>query len=313
PVVPSASPLSKHVDNIRKMEDAGASAVVLFSLFEEQIYHDFMQLVQENKKTSNDYLHSFNYLSELNQSHYNPDAYLEHIRKSKEAVDIPIIASLNGSSDNGWLQYAKSIEVAGADGIELNLYHIAADPKKSSAQIEDQFIHVVRSVKNLKIPVSVKLSTHITGISHFISRLDEIRIDGIALFNRFYQPDFNLNSLKVVPNINLSDSTDLRPALRWTAILYGQIQTPIAATGGIHSHEDVIKMIMAGASVTMVCSALLKNGIGHIADLLRDIEMWMEIQKCDSLNHIRGSMSQKSHDDPSAIERAQYIKALAQY
>lgn len=313
PIVPSASPLSKHIDNIKKMEDAGASAVVLFSLFEEQIYHDAMELVQESSKISEDFRNSFDYLRELNQSHYNPDAYLEHIRKSKESVNIPIIASLNGSSDNGWLQYAKSIEAAGADGLELNLYHIPADPKKTSAQIEDQFIHVVRSVKNLKIPVSVKLSPHITGLSNFIARLDENKVGGIVLFNRFYQPDFNLNSLKVVPNINLSDSTDLRLALRWTAILYGQIQAPIGATGGIHSHEDAIKMIMAGASVTMVCSSLLKNGIPHIADLLRDIELWMDIHECKSLNHIRGSMSQKSKDDPSAMERAQYIKALAQY
>ncbi|HMY37336.1 MAG TPA: dihydroorotate dehydrogenase-like protein, partial [bacterium] len=201
PIVPSASPLSKHLDNIRKMEDAGAAAVVLFSLFEEQIYHDAMELVQEASKISEDFRNSFDYLRELNQSHYNPDAYLEHIRKAKEIVKIPIIASLNGSSDNGWLQYAKSIEAAGADGLELNLYHIATDPKKNSAQIEDQFIHVVRSVKNLKIPVSVKLSPHITGLANFVSRLDETRVDGVVLFNRFYQPDFNLNSLKVVPNI----------------------------------------------------------------------------------------------------------------
>lgn len=313
PIVPSASPLSKHLDNIRKMEDAGAAAVVLFSLFEEQIYHDAMELVQEASKISEDFRNSFDYLRELNQSHYNPDAYLEHIRKAKEVVKIPIIASLNGSSDNGWLQYAKSIEAAGADGLELNLYHIAADPKKNSAQIEDQFIHVVRSVKNLKIPVSVKLSPHITGLANFVSRLDETRVDGVVLFNRFYQPDFNLNSLKVVPNINLSDSTDLRLALRWTAILYGQVHAPIAATSGIHSHEDAIKMIMAGASVTMVCSALLKNGISHITELLRDIELWMDIHECQALSHIRGSMIQKSKDDPSAMERAQYIKALAQY
>ncbi len=308
PIVVAACPLSRRIDNIKRMEDAGAGAVVLFSLFEEQI---IQELLEESY-----HLHKSPTPSEIagpDTWSHGPEEYLEHIRKAKKAVAIPIIASLNGSTINGWLQYARKIEEAGADGIELNMYYIGASPKDTSQSLEDKYIEIVKTVKSVKIPVSIKLSPYFTSLSHFAKRLDDAHIDGLVMFNRFYQPDFDLESLLAVPHVVLSHSIEMRLALRWVAILHGQVRTDLAGTGGIHTSEDALKMLMAGANVTMMCSALLRNGINFISDVVREMELWMEQHQYESVRKLIGTMSQKSIDDSSAMERANYIKILTSY
>ena len=313
PIVPSASPLSKDLGNIRRMEDAGASAIVMYSLFEEQITHESMQLYYHMTHGTESFSEALSYFVDMQKYNHGPDEYLEHVRRARQAVNIPIIASLNGASNNGWLDYARKIQETGVDGIELNMYYVAADVNETADQLEERYLNIVRSVKNLKIPVAVKVSPFFTSMSNMAKRLDDAGANALVLFNRFYQPDIDLEKLEVVPNVILSTPQAMRLPLRWVAILHGRIKASLAATGGIHTHEDAIKMLMAGADVTMVCSTLLQNGIGRISEMLRGMETWMKEHEYESVEQMKGSMSQKSVADPAAFERANYMKALSTY
>ncbi|MEW5804843.1 MAG: dihydroorotate dehydrogenase-like protein [bacterium] len=314
PLVPSASPLSAQIDKIRAMEDAGAAAIVLHSLFEEQITHDTLEL---NYYTSYHYEwfpEALSYFPEPKEYHLGPEEYLEHIRKAKEAVDIPVIASLNGVTTGGWLRYAEKMQQAGADALELNTYYIPTDASLAGAKVEGIYLDILRTIKEkVTLPVAVKLSPYFSSTAAMAKNLVEAGADGLVLFNRFYQPDFDLENLEVVPEVTLSTSEDLRLPLRWIAILSGRISCSLAATSGVHTAEDALKVLLAGADVAMLCSSLLKNGISHLATILKGMEIWMEQKDYTSVSQLKGSMSQKSVENPAAFERANYMKALHSY
>ncbi len=314
PIVPSAGPLSQHIDNIKKMEDSGAAAVVLYSLFEEQIEHEQLELDYYTTVHNESYAEAQDYFPEPFEYKTGPDEYLEHIRKAKISVDIPIIASLNGKSLGGWIEYAQKIEQAGADALELNIYQLATDGSKTPQEIDNSYINIVKSVKaNIKIPIAVKMHPFFSSVSHMAMELDKAGASGILLFNRFYQPDIDLDTLEVTPNVLLSTPMDARLPLRWIAILYNKISADLAATSGIYTEKDVLKMIMVGAKVTQVLSCLLKFGINHINDILTKLKFWMEEHEYESLDQMRGSMSYMNVADPSQFERANYMKVLNSY
>lgn len=314
PIVPSAGPLSEKISNIREMEDAGAGAVVLYSIFEEQIEHEQLELDYFTSVYSESYAEATSFFPEPFQFKTGTEEYLEHIRKAKQAVNIPIIASLNGKSLGGWTEYAKLIEQAGADALELNIYLLPTDIHKTSADVEQVYIDIVKSVKAaIKIPVAVKLHPFFTSTIRIANQLAKAGADGLVLFNRFYQPDIDLENLEVTPNILLSTSLSMRLPLRWIAILYNRINVDLAASSGIYNATDVIKMIMAGANVTMMLSSLLKLGIPHIADVISELKNWMEEKEYESISMMRGSMSYINVEDPSKFERVNYIKTLHSY
>jgi len=314
PLVPSASPMSEDLDNIRRMEDAGASAVVLHSLFEEQLRQDRLELHHHLTQGTHAYAESLTYFPEPDEFHVGPEGYLEHVRKAKEAVGIPIIASLNGTSPGGWTGYARLIEQAGADALEMNIYNIPTDMDAAAAEIEQTYLDIVNAVKSVvSIPIAVKLSPYFTNLANVARRLDDAGADGLVLFNRFYQPDIDLQALDVRPNILLSTPQALRLPMRWIAILYGRVAANLAATGGIHHADDVIKMLLVGARVTMLCSVLIKEGIEHLRVLERGVREWLEEREYESVEQMCGSMSQVHCADPGAFERAQYVRALQGY
>jgi len=315
PLVPSAAqPLTENVDNIKRMEDAGAAAVVMHSLFEEQLSLERREIFESMTQGTNSFAEALTYFPEPSTFHVGPELYLRNISQAKNAVQIPIIASLNGSTPGGWVEYARKIEEAGADAIELNIYWIPTDPSLSSIRIEDTYVDILRSVKaQVAIPVAVKLSPFFTNFANMARRLEAVGADGLTLFNRFYQPDIDLESLQVTPNILLSTPMAMRVPLRWIAILRDQVGLSLAATSGIHRATDAIKMLMAGADVTMLCSALLRHGVRHIATVEADIKTWMEEHEYESLHQLQGSMSQKNCPDPAAFERAQYMRAVSTY
>jgi len=314
PLVPSASPLSEKIDNIKRMEDAGAAAVVFHSLFEEQVHRDRHDLQFYLDQGTESFAESLTYFPETAEFKVGPEAYLEHIAQAKATVDIPIIGSLNGTTIGGWLAYAKQIEEAGADALELNLYSIPSDPDIRGEDIETHYISVLSSVKaQLKIPVAVKLSPFFTNFARFAREADRNGADALVLFNRFYQPDIELETLEISPNVLLSTPMAMRLPMRWIAMLYGRIGANLAATSGIHRATDALKMLMAGADVTMVCSILLRRGIDHIRVIEREMGEWMEEHEYESVEQLKGSMSQKNCPDPSAFERAQYMRALQTY
>jgi dihydroorotate dehydrogenase (fumarate) len=314
PLVPSASPLSQHISNVKLMEDKGASAVVLESLFEEQISYEKREMDHFLSQGTESFAESLSYFPDAEMYNFGPNEYLEHIRQAKEAVDIPIIASLNGVSTGGWTEYARKMQQAGADAIELNSYYLATDPQKDSKMIEDNYIEVLKEVKSaITIPVSFKLSPYFTSLAAMAKRFDEAGADGLVLFNRFYQPDIDLENLEVVPNLVLSTSESMRLPLRWIAILYGKIKANMAATSGIHTAHDVLKMLMAGADVTMLCAVLFQQGLGAISQILDDMHKWMEDHEYESVKQMKGSMSHKSIAEPAALERANYMKVLKSY
>lgn len=314
PLVPSASPLSEEIDDIRRMEDAGASAVVLYSLFEEQLLLERYELNHHLTQGTESFAEAITYFPEPEEFHLGPEGYLDHIRKAKEAVDIPIVASLNGTSTGGWIDYASLMQKAGADALELNIYYIPTDPTLTGARVEQAYLDILDMVKSVvTIPVALKLSPFFSNLANMAKRLDDAGADGLVLFNRFYQPDIDLENLVVRPNVILSTPHALRLPLRWVAILYGRIQADLAATSGIHTAPDVIKMLMAGASVTMLCSALLRHGIGQIRVIEQGVREWMEEHEYESVGQMRGSMSQRSCANPSEFERAQYMRALQSY
>ena len=311
PLVPSASPLSQEIDSIRRLEDAGASAVVLSSLFEEQLRQESVELDHRLSQHSESFAEALTYLPAPAEFRVGPEGYLNHIRKAKKAVGIPIIASLNGATVGGWTDYAKQVEQAGADAIECNIYAIPSNPDVVAAEIERDYIEIVKAVKSaVKIPVAVKLSPFFTNMANMAKRLDEAGANALVLFNRFYQPDIDLDELEVQPNVLLSTPQALRLPLTWIGILYGRIRANLAATSGVHGPEDVIKLLMVGADVTMLCSTLLRNGINHLQFIEEGVVRWMERHEYDSVQQMKGSMSQLRCPDPSAFERAQYMKAV---
>ena len=314
PLVASPSPLCEDIDNIRRMEDAGAAAVVLHSLFEEQITIESHELDRYLTQGTESFAEALTYFPDLETYKVGPDEYLEHVRRAKNAADIPIIGSLNGVSTGGWTKYAKGIEEAGADALELNIYYLATNSDMSCDQIERMYLDLVRDVKaNIRIPVAVKLSPYFSSMSYTAHSLHQAGARGLVLFNRFYQPDIDLENLEVVPNLVLSTSHELRLRLRWVAILYGQIQADMAVTGGVHTSEDVVKTIMVGARVAMMTSALLKNGIPYLGTVLADMASWMEAHEYDSVQQMQGILSQRSVAEPASFERANYMKVLSSY
>ena len=314
PLVASASPLSKSVDSYRQLEDAGIAAVVNYSLFEEQITHQIYELDHYLTRGTESFAESLTYFPEPSEIKEGSEEYLKHIARVKKAVKIPVIGSLNAYSEGGWVSYAKKIQEAGADALELNIYFLPTDPKISSLDVENIYLNILKSVKEqVTIPVAIKIGPYFSAMANMAQRLSDAGADGLVLFNRFYQPDIDLENLIVVPNILFSTPQAMRVPLRWVAILYGRIKADLAATGGIHSAEDVLKMLMAGANVTMLCSVLLKHGPEHTKVILDGMRQWMEAHEYHSIAQMRGSMSQKSCANPAAFERANYMKALQEY
>lgn len=314
PLVPSASPLSRSIDGIKELEDAGASAVVMYSIFEEQFSYEARELAHFLSHGTESFAEALTYFPEPDEFNLGPEEYLELIAKAKKSVNIPIIGSLNGYSAGGWISYAKKVEEAGADALELNVYYIPTDPNRPGNEIETVYIDILKTVKkSVKIPVAMKMTPYFSSFAHMAKRLDDAGADALVLFNRFYQPDIDLDKLEVVPNVTLSTSNSLRLPLRWIAILYGRVKADLAATSGIHSADDVLKMLMGGASVTMLCSSLLRMGPRHITSILNNLKRWMEEHEYVSVAQMRGSMSQKSVAEPAAFERANYMKAINRY
>lgn len=311
PLVHSASPLSESLDHLRRLEDAGTSAVVMYSLFEEQITQESHQLDHYLSYGTESYAESLSYFPEMETYKVGPQEYLERIAEAKKTLSIPVIGSLNGVSTGGWTEYARLIEEAGADALELNIYFIPTDPFMSGPEVEQMYVDIVSDVKkSTKIPVAVKIGPFFSAMANMATRLADAGADGLVLFNRFYQPDLDLEKLEVVPHLVLSNSNDLRLPLRWVAILYGRVDVDFAITSGVHHEIDVLKGLMAGANVTMMTSALLRNGIDRVTDVLANVAKWMEEHEYESVVQMRGSMSQKHVGEPAAFERANYMKVL---
>lgn len=314
PLVASSSPMCEDVANVRRMEDAGASAVVLHSLFEEQIELESDELDRFITQGAELSPEAVTHFPELTGKVMGPEGYLKHIAKCKQAVKIPIVASLNGTTKGGWIGYAKQMEQAGADALELNIYYIPVDPNRSAEQVEQQYIDLVKAIKaEVKIPVAVKLGPYFSSMANMAKKLDAAGADGLVLFNRFYQPDYNLETLEVVPNLILSNSHDLFLRLHWTAVIYGSVKADLAITGGVHTACDVVKSMMAGAKVAMMTSALLKRGISYLDTLATELLIWMGEHEYDSIKQMQGSMSRNSVPQPGAFERANYMKVLSSY
>jgi dihydroorotate dehydrogenase (fumarate) len=314
PLVVSASPLSKEIANLRHMEDAGASAIVLHSLFEEQINIESNELDRYLWDGTDVSAESTSMFPDLANYNIGPDGYLEHIRKAKQAVSIPVIASLNGVSRGGWVSYAREAEQAGADALELNVYFIPADPRSTPDEVEKLYIDLVAEVRRtVSIPVAVKVGPFFSSFAHTAQRLEAAGANAIVLFNRFYQPDFDIEALEVKPTLTLSNSSELPLRLHWAAILFGNLRADIAITGGVHTAVDVVKSMMAGARVTMLASALLENGIGYLRPLRTQLESTLELHEYESIKQMQGSMSQKNVSNPKAFQRANYMKVLSSY
>ena len=314
PLVASSSPLSKDLKSVQELEEAGVSAIVMHSLFEEQVIKESLELDHFLSRDREQFQEALTYLPEMGQYAIGPDAYVDRILEVKNAVDIPVIGSLNGVSTGGWINFSEKIEAAGADALELNLYNVVTDAELTSAELEDAYIELVQDIrKGIDIPLAVKLSPFITALPHFVQRLAGAGADGVVLFNRFYQPDFDLDKLEVTPSLTLSDSDELLLPLRWIAILYDQAEVDFALTSGVHQAEDLIKAMMAGAKVAMTASALLENGVGYATKLLAEVQLWMEEHEYVSIAQMQGSMSRAGAHQDAAFERANYIQVLGSY
>ncbi len=314
PIVPSASPLSKNLDNIRRMEDAGAAAITMYSLFEEQIEFEAKQFEHFFGYGTDSFAEALTYFPKTTEFNLGPDEYLEHVRKAKAAVGVPVIASLNGVSDGGWIDYATKIQQAGADALEVNLYFLPTDSKVACGEVEQIYLDVLANVKrHVSIPVAMKIGPYFTALPRVAHALDSAGADALVLFNRFYQPDLDIEELTVGPHLVLSSSDELRLPLRWVAILYGHVNCSLALTTGVHTVEDAVKAIMAGADIANTTSALLHHGIGHITTLVDGFARWMEEHEYDSVDMMKGSLSQRNVAEPAAFERANYMKTLQSY
>ena len=314
PIVVSSTPISESIDNVCRMEESGASAIVLTSLFEEQLALESRTLDEDLSRGTESFAESLDYLPDLSDYRMTHEGYLESLRRSKEAVDIPIMASLNGATTGGWVRFAREMEESGADAIELNTYALATDSGQTSAELELQLLELVDAVcRAVRIPVAIKLSQSFTSIPHLVKRLEDAGARGVVLFNRFYQPDFDIETLEVRPTLHFSTPSELLPRLHWAAILYGHVNIDIGITGGVHSAEDVLKSIMAGGSVAMMASALHIHGIEHIGRVLVDLRYWLEKREYTSIAETRGCLSRRSVPDTSPFDRGNYIKTLSSY
>jgi dihydroorotate dehydrogenase (fumarate) len=314
PIVVASTPLSESLDGLRRMEDAGAAAVVLTSLFEEQLALESRALDEDLSRGTESFAESLDYLPDLSDYRMTHEVYLDHLRRAKAAVGIPILASLNGATTGGWVRYAREMEEAGADAIELNTFALATDRSQTSAELELQLLELVDNVcRAVKVPVAVKLSQSFTSIPHLVARLEDAGARGVTLFNRFYQPDFDIETLEVRPSLHFSTPSELLPRLHWAAILYGHTSVDIGITGGVHSAEDVLKSVMAGANVAMMASALHIHGIEHIGRVMADLTYWLEKREYTSLSETRGCLSRRSVPDTSPFDRGNYIKTLSSY
>lgn len=314
PVVVSSSPLQRDLDNIRRMEDSGAAAIVMHSLFEEQIDVESRELNRSLERGTETYAESLSYLPDMERYNLGPEGYLEHLVRTKKSVGIPVIASLNGVSKGGWTRYARMMEEAGADAIELNTYYLETDPKVTGQEVEKMYGDLVSEVKaSASVPFAVKLSPMFSSMANMAVRLDHSGVKALVLFNRFYQPDFDLETLEVTQSLELSHSYELLLRLNWVAILFGHLKADLAVTGGVHTGADVLKCMMAGARVAMMTSALLENGIGHISKVLGEVKAWMEEHEYESIQQMQGSMARRSVANPSAFERVNYMHVLSSY
>jgi len=312
PLVASASPISKNIDKARKLEEAGISAIVMYSLFEEQIIHESLELDHYLTRGTDSFAEAMTYLPDGGMYSVGPERYLNQVAGLKKALSIPVIGSLNGVSKGGWTNYAKQIQDAGADALELNLYYIPTDLDLTAQELENAQVELVAQVKSaISIPLAVKLSPYITALPNFARRIVEAGANGLVLFNRFYQPDFNLEELEIEYNLDLSTSADLRLPLRWISILHGKVNADFALTSGVHTSNDVLKSMMAGAKVSMIASELLWGGsLQRVEEILSHTQMWMNEHEYTSIKQMQGSMSQKSVKEPAAFERANYMKVL---
>lgn len=314
PLVASSSPLSEKAEKVRELEEAGVSAIVMYSLFEEQVIRESLELDHFLHRDRESFAEALTYLPEVGKYSMGPDAYVKRVQELKDAVDIPIIGSLNGVSTGGWIQYAKKIADAGADALELNLYNLPTEVDLTSGELEDAYIQLVADIKGeIDIPLAVKLSPFFTALPNFLQRLADAGAEGAVLFNRFYQPDFDLETLEITSNLTLSSSEDLRLPLRWIALMVGKIDLDFALTSGVHTAEDLIKAMMAGARVAMSTSALLKHGMGYPTRLLAEVQLWMEEHEYSSIQQMQGSMSQQKAGNQAGFERANYIQVLGSY
>ncbi len=314
PLVASASPLSKQVEKAKQLEEAGISAIVMYSLFEEQIIHESLELDHYLTRGTDTYAEALSYFPNMGTYSMGPDKYLEQVTALKKNLGIPVIGSLNGVSRGGWTRYARLIQDAGADALELNLYYLATDPNLKSQDLETAQVDLVAEVSSaINIPLAVKLSPYITSLPNFARRLVEAGAKGLVLFNRFYQPDFDLDELEIVHSLDLSTSADLRLPLRWVSILNGKVKADLALTSGVHTAADVLKSMMAGAKVTMIASALLRSGPQIITPMLNELQAWMKEREYESIQQMQGSMSQQSVSEPAAFERANYMRVLASF
>ncbi len=311
PLVAAASPLSYNLGSMKSLEDAGASAIVMYSLFEEQIHQESQQLDHYLNYGVNSFAEALDYFPDLTHYNIGSDEYMKLISQAKQSLSVPIIGSLNGVSPGGWIKHAKKIEEAGADALELNIYYVAADLDVSDAEVVQMYLEIIKTVKQVvHIPVAVKLSPYFSAMANAAKKMVEAGADALVMFNRFYQPDFDLEKLEVVPHLVLSTSHELRLPLRWVAMLYGKLKTDLAITTGVHTHEDVLKGMMAGAKVTMMASELLHHGVKRIGEIKEDLKHWMEEREYESIVQMQGSMSQQHVSEPSAFERANYMKEL---
>ncbi len=311
PLVASASPLSERVETVRKLEEAGIGAVVMYSLFEEQIIHESLELDHYLSYGTDSFAEALSYLPDIGRYSLGPEKYLDQVNALKNAVNIPIIGSLNGVSTGGWIEYAKKIEEAGADALELNIYYLPFNPDLTSAELEKNYIELIRNIKaQINIPLAVKLGPYFTGLANILRQFADAGADGLVLFNRFYQPDFDLEEFDVVPNLKFSTSDEMRMPLRWIALLYGQLQADFALTTGIHTGIDAVKAVMAGANVAMMASELLKKGPGRVTEVLAEFTAWMDENEYDSVEQMRGSMSARAIGKTNVLRRANYIQTL---
>lgn len=314
PIVASASPLCDSVDKIRLLEDHGVAAVVLPSLFEEQLALESESVDADLSRAADAFPESASFLPELADYNLGPDGYLDRIRKAKRAVSIPVIASLNGVTPGGWVRYAREMEEAGADALELNIYSLVTEASRTAAEVERDYCALVRKVReNVQIPIAVKLSPFFSAFANFACHIDTSGANALVLFNRFYQPDLDINELEVIPSLTLSDPSELLPRLHWTAVIYGHVSADIAVTGGVHRAEDALKAVMAGATVAMMTSALLQNGVAHVGSVLAGMRQWMEEHEYESIRQMRGCMSQRNVPDPATFERANYMRVISSY
>ncbi len=314
PLVASASPLSEDVANIKRLEDAGAAAVVMFSLFEEQIRYEEEAMTHLTSYGAESFGEALSYFPEVEDFQFGAEQYLDLIRRARDAVDIPVIASLNGLTNEGWIDYAKRMEEAGASAIELNVFYIPANIETTGREVEERYVEILRRVKGaVAIPVALKLSPFFSAFGNMARRLDEAGADALVLFNRFYQPDFDIDRLEVSLSLGLSEPSEIRLPLTWIALLHGRVRASLAATRGVHSATEIIKYVMAGADAVMTTSALLKNGISYAGRLLHDVEEWMEARGYASIEQMKGSMSEQNVADPTAFKRGNYIRILEQY